>query len=222
MPKRPRSYRTYTPKSQGVTKMTFKPKKYSSNTSKMKQSPEMKYFETAISDTAITSTWDEITPSINLVPQGTTDVTRIGTKINVKKIQIKLQIATDNNIVVDDSVRICVYLDKQANGAACTGTDIYLQDNIRSWRNISNAKRFKVLCDDTIDIPINAVLVSPTTVVTRLITWNKYLKVDEVIEIDNADGTITGMRSYNYGIMAVSNQATLNFTGTVRIRYFDQ
>ncbi len=91
------------------------------------------------------------------IPQGTTESTRIGRKCTITNIYIRLNVEFIANAQSDltaanfahETIRLMLFWDKQANGAAATSTDILETNFWSSFRNLANNKRFNILFDKT-------------------------------------------------------------------------
>lgn len=143
---------------------------------------EMKYFDTELSGTAITTvttTWPAGTikdPAVFLtlcVPTvGAAINQRVGREIKVMKIKIKgtiyagaqaAQAAADNGA----QIRYILCMDMQTNAAAMTGAQLLTdgaaaENTINAFQNLSNFGRFKVLKDKTISLSNTNMAGSPT------------------------------------------------------------
>lgn len=173
--------------------------------------PELKFFDTAFADTDI----DEagvIFPSMNLVAQGTDENERIGRSITIKKIMLRGMIyhSTVAALASASCLRLIVYLDKQCNGAAAVSTDI-LEDgtatnNIVSFRNLANSKRFQILFDNVWDLnPTTARDTGPQAGDLRYY-FSVYKNVNIPVEFDSTTGAITEIRSKNIGVYVASTR----------------
>lgn len=154
--------------------------------------------------------------NLALVPQGQTDVTRIGNKITATSIACRG--LTTQDTATNGTLRIIVFIDKQANGAAAAVTDILETANFASFRNLDNVDRFDILVDDY--HTINAM----NTGSGSEYFWQYYKKLDVPIHFSGATGAITELRSNNIGILYISSIAALNAAqlgGVARLRYTD-
>ena len=84
---------------------------------------------------------------VGLITQGTGDSSRIGRSIWVHSITVRFDIIinTHNSDAAEQHVRFALVMDKQCNAADPAVTDIYLDDDIHSHRNLYNGRRFTVL-----------------------------------------------------------------------------
>ncbi len=183
--------------------------------------PEVKYIETNVASAAITTTWDILNSSLNLIQQGTTRSTRIGGRVTCKKIQFRMTLDTDLIGTANDMIRVVVYLDKQCNGIAATGTQIMQVDNLYSFRNTDNSGRFKILFDETYTLNIQAYSLDGPRNFSNSKYIEAYIDCDETLEFDASTGVITDLTSNNFGIMAASLNGTSNINGIVRLKYTD-
>ncbi len=127
--------------------------------------PEKKFYDTSITQTTLNNVGTLIgsnsvhgdLQTLVGIPQGTTESQRIGRKCTITNIYCRFNLEFLANEQADltaanfahETVRMIMFWDKQANGAAGTSTDI-LETNIwSSFRNLGNNKRFVVLYDKT-------------------------------------------------------------------------
>lgn len=186
---------------------------------------EIKYWDVVHSNYAIDTT-PEVVTSLNLIPQGTTDQTRIGNKIRIVKIHFKGSITwSATNDIRFGEVRLVLVLDTQANGANPAWADIFDSSGqaVDQFRNIDNSERFKVLKEfkkrpvsfmyDTVNANVHATM--------TILKFNK--KCDIPIHYSSTTGAITEVRSNNLVLLAVSNNGddTHFLNGNWRIRYSD-
>lgn len=188
---------------------------------------ELKFFDSSHVDGTVSVT-GSIANSINLVSQGIAENQRIGRKIVIRAINMRwfynLQFQQDQpDIGGGDTLRIIVFMDKQANGATALVTDILETAQIESYRNLANKNRFEVLMDRKYTLNrMIAVTDGTNTSTTPLLQkhdqWSK--KVNIPIEYDSTAGAITEIRSYNVGILYISQNGLVGVgTQQTRIRY---
>lgn len=188
---------------------------------------ELKFFDTTDTFAALVPA-GEIKNSLNLIPQGVTESTRIGRKCTIRSLQIRgnlnLPPVAGVSAAGGSVVRIIVYQDKQANGVAATVTDILNTADIHSFRNLANSHRFRILKDSTIDINPTAAAGDGTTNDTTSVykSWECYLRVNVPLEFSSTTGAITELRSNNLGILAISETSSnIIFNYNCRVRYSD-
>ncbi len=189
---------------------------------------ELKFHDVALDD-AVVAVGGNVTATINVIPQGVTEVQRIGRKCTIRSVHWKYRVdlpevdavASPNTI---DEVRVVLYLDRQANGATAAATDILETATIRSFRNLANSGRFMILMDRLHVInwgtlaSDNAGVVSSAEVV-REYSFNK--KCEFPLEFSGANGTIDEIRSNNLGVLLVGLNGTAGFLSSIRLRFSD-
>lgn len=131
---------------------------------------------------------------------------------------------TANDALTGSLFRLIMFVDKQANGATATVTDILESANIMSFRNLANSGRFIILMDRTMDMNCNAGGGNGSTTeygtVETYMSFNKSCNIP--IEFSSTTGAITEIRSNNIGILSIAsanNTATLD--SKIRIRFSD-
>lgn len=121
---------------------------------------------------------------LNGVAQGTTASTRLGRRITMKSLYLHwfLQVAAGTTGATP--IRLLVVYDAQTNATAPAITDIVLTDEIMAPMNLSNSRRFKVLCDQTWDCLGTA---GPQSLVLK-----KYIKLNMNTEFNNGSAGTVG------------------------------
>lgn len=189
---------------------------------------ELKFFDLDL-DKITVATAGTLTDSINKIPQGTTEITRIGRKCVIKKIGWKWE-ATKKTFdaqaiaSVSDSIRIMMYLDKQANGATAAVTDILEDADFQSFNNLANSGRFRILYDK--QYVMNSVsLASDNAAVVSSQAWKRrgsfYKNCNIPIEFSGVAGAMGEIRSNNIGVILITENAQVDFTSKIRIRFTD-
>ncbi len=142
------------------------------------------------------------------------------TSLHIHFSMIASSSALQNNVA--DNYRIIIYVDKQANGAAATASDI-LQTPVsfEAFRNLENSQRFRVLKDKRIAFGSRSTIgaASARNVLSSAIN----IKCRCPIEFSGATGGLIEIRSNNIGVLIVSRASapscTINYVS--RIRYTD-
>lgn len=153
-----------------------------------------------------------------LIPDSTA-TGRIGRKVVMKSLYIRWSAQLAPTSIQGAPVRIIVFYDKQANGAAAGVTDVLLANAFNSPNNLSNRDRFVVLSDELTE-PIS---VQNNFAVSGVI----YKKINlEVMFNAGTAGTIADITSGSVYIMAAQSSTIATAAPTVsfrsRIRYTDQ
>lgn len=176
-----------------------------------------------------TTTGGTITNSVNLITQGTGESERIGRKCVLKHISWKYRISLPSvNAIAPangDTVRIIVYCDKQANGAAAGVTDILDSAGEQSFYNLANQNRFRILMDrvqnidyTTMTFHSGAALFNQANVQASR-SFNKVLNIP--IEFSGVGGNMNEIRSNNVGFLIISNNGLAQVNAEMRIRFTD-
>jgi len=162
---------------------------------------------------------------------GTGENQRIGSRITLSSIhaQIKMFIDTQaSNTISAATTRILVWMDRQANGAAPNTLDI-LQEltagganpDIYSFRNLDNASRFRILADKW--VTINPQTQSAALGSQNTARWIKFhFKVPKTtINFSSTTGALTEIKSTNFGMLFISDNALTKLQFRTRCRFFD-
>lgn len=187
------------------------------------KSIEKKFFDSDITNSANVQS-GVIFNSFNLIPQGTTDQTRIGNKITVRNINVRAISAVDDagtGALGGGYLRVIIYVDKQCNGVAATVTDILKSAAINSFRNMDQVDRFLILKDKMIKVTVDSANALHTATSTTF--WKASWKGALPIHYSSTTGAITELRSNNIGMIYISDNPALNAAGTgiARIKFTD-
>lgn len=192
------------------------------------RSGELKFFDLTMID-AVVDIAGSIKNTINDIPQGVTESTRVGRKCTIKSINMRYQTFlpvqdAGASPEAGDILRIICYLDKQCNGAAATQTDLLETNAWDSFRNLANSGRFVFLWDHLITQNYTGMASDGAGVVsqgtnTKAGTW--YKKCDIPIEFNSTTGVIAEIRSNNIGFMLSSTNGNIGLNANIRIRFSD-
>jgi len=186
---------------------------------------ELNFLDTPLAATVIDTT-GAIT-LLNGMVQGTSASQRIGRKISIKSIQLRLQHGMGST-GLSTMCRVAIVLDLQSNGAAPAWLDVF--DNSTSlsaphtMRNISNAGRFKVLWSHFFTLTgSNA---SGLSTDDTFINDEWYKRCDIPVNYNaGVAGTVGDIQTGGLFYMTLGSTAAgtaaASTTGTIRIRYAD-
>ncbi len=186
--------------------------------------PELKFFDTVVAGTALATTGVITSPSLNIVPQGTTESERVGRKMIIKKLNIRFLLQFNNNTTqTAEVVRIIVVLDKQTNKTTFAITDVLELASEGSFNNMANKGRFFILFDRYESINKTTNIGTNINEHTQAFTFfSKDLNIP--IEFDNTatTGAVTTQTSNNIAVFALTlNSTEINLGYTARIRFYD-
>lgn len=166
--------------------------------------------------------------TINVIAQGDDENQRIGRRVKITKMFIRWDILLPTTAAADsasNTFRTIFYLDKQCNGAAINVTDLLQTASFRSFNNLSNKGRFRILMDKTTTLNSTAGAGDTTNQEyarnRRHYIFTKIFKKPIPIEYNGTTGAIGTIRSNNLGILIISQNTAGTFTATVRLRYVD-
>ncbi len=195
---------------------------------RFRQNGELKFHDVDLDD-AVVATGGTVTPSIALIAQGVTESTRVGRKCTIKSIGWKYQYDLPSeqdkaDISNGDTLRIILYLDKQANGATATVTGILESADFQSFNNLANSSRFHTMLDRTVVINrmvamTDGASTSATPFITRSGSFYKSCTIP--MEFDSTMGVITEIRSNNIGVLLISQNGLCGFESKFRLRFSD-
>ncbi len=190
---------------------------------------EMKFFDTARASHVPATAGTISNLSLNLIPQGVTESTRVGRKCTVKALYIHGNFFLPSTSAPGDTtdrVRFVVYLDKQANGATATvATNGILETAvINSFRDLTNTGRFRILSDKMYTFNCTAGARDGTNdqFAEMIKSYSCYMpKLNIPLEFSSTTGAIAEIRSNNISVLCISQDAKVTVTYTARIRFSD-
>ncbi len=187
---------------------------------------ELKFFDTTLGSTTVATTGNILQLSLNLIPQGVTESTRVGRKCTIKHLKLRGQILLPEataSASCGDRLRLIYFVDRQANGATAAVLDILETAAINAHRNLAEQGRFLILSDRTVDYNQQAGGGDGTTEdYARLFRTMSFTKVLNVpIEFNSTAGAITEVRSNNIGLLGISAAGDIGVSYTARVRFSD-
>lgn len=188
-------------------------------------SSELKFLDTNQATEASATAGVIHSISLNFIAQGVTESERIGRKCSIVKVFLKGEVTLPPTATVgeaDNTIRLIVYCDKQANGATAAVLDILETASPYAFRNLANSGRFRILYDNRWELSAQAVFggtAAPTSVTLRR-PFNIAKNLNLPIEFSGVGGTIDELRSNNIGVLSVCEAAlvlpTVRYTARVR------
>ncbi len=191
------------------------------------QPGELKFHDVDHDDAAIVANWTLNATSINLIPQGVTEITRIGRKCTIKKIMWRGSLQRGAQVAAaagGEIVRLLVVQDKQCNGATATVTGVLESDDYASFRNLANAGRFIIHMDQMFAMNASAGDGDGTTedYASARQHFSFFKDVNIPLEFSAAAGAITELTSNNLFIMVGSQAgAQCSLDSKIRLRFAD-
>lgn len=190
---------------------------------------ELKFHDVDVDDTVIAAGANVLNSgSVNQIAQGVTESTRVGRKAVIRSINWRWEAFMEQNPQAvgstdSDVVRIILYLDRQANGATITNTDLLETADYQSFNNLSNKDRFRVLYDRTVPVNPQAAGGNGTTEDQSgvSVTGTCFLKCDIPVEFSSTTGAVSEIRSNNLGVMLCSKNGIAGFGSKLRLRFTD-
>lgn len=188
---------------------------------------EFKYLDTNFPLNAVLSN-GSIMGSVNIIPQGDTEVMRDGRKCVIKSIWIKghMQVpqlgAVPTVTTNHENLTLKLVLDKQCNGALPSYGDVMQTTDWDGFRNLENSQRFRVLWSRSYNYYPTVATDDATTIVWTFNTTriDIYKKVNIPLEYSvGTTGVITTIKSNNVFLMGISEKGKVKFHGRIRIRF---
>jgi len=188
---------------------------------------ELKFFDTSLAFNIDFTGEVPATGQLNLIPQGTTPITRVGQHCIIKEIEIIGQIGyvpgADTNGTSLSVIHLV--LDTQCNGAAAAVTDVLTSNALTvAVPNIGNSQRFKILKTWRFAFHAGAGVSGAYSQDLRHWVWKHKCSIPIEFADSNTDGAITGIRSNNLFLLAGSDSTAddeVNAAATCRLRFSD-
>ncbi len=191
---------------------------------------ELKFHDVDLDDAAI-ATAGTVTATVNVIPQGVTEKTRVGRKCTVKSIGWRYRMslpeldagATPSN---GDVVRVIMFMDRQANKATAAVTDLLESADFQSFNQLANKNRFRVLHDKMYDINYKALASDNAGVVSSPQVQKSgefFCKCNIALEFDDSasTGVISTITSNNLGVLLIGATGAAGFDSKIRLRFSD-
>ena len=177
-------------------------------------------------DDAVVATGGTVIDSHIKIAQGTTESTRIGRKLTIRKINWRYDIrlpASGSTLNSTDTVRVILYVDHQCNGATAAVGDVLASADYQSFRNLANMTRFTILLDKTYNVNYNGGAYDGANdqygAVTQSYTFQKSCNIP--VEYSSTTGAITEIKSNNIGSLLISRDGFAGFASKFRFRFDD-
>lgn len=190
---------------------------------------EEKYFTTDFDINPCISV-GTIVPTLNDIGEGTSNQNRIGRQVILESLHMRYYIKLNSNtasgfVPASDAVRVLIYLDKQANGAAAIPLDLLSIDNFLSFNEIDNSGRFVTLGEIIEDMNVLAITqngVGNYSAADAYKTGEWHRNVRIPIDFSGPLGLLSNISSFNIGVLIISLRDTeTRFRGKVRVRFTD-
>lgn len=165
------------------------------------------------------------------VPVGSGPSERDGRKIVIKSFHFRGSVYLKETNAYNecfDIIKFALVLDTQCNGAGFGGADLYTNNNLYAFRNLTNSNRFRILKSFYVHLrSVNSesgvdsnqpVLMGRFSPVLKKIAFN--VKCNIPIEYSGNEGTLGEVRS-NFLTMCTwaAQPSRSSIEGTMRIRY---
>lgn len=166
---------------------------------------------------------------LNGLAPGSSASQRIGQKVDIRSIEIRLRWTTTPVTGVDQYCRASIVLDRQPNGAAPGNyTDIFLASSVTSPRSLANRKRFRILWDKALPMGSNLNAATTPSTLPNMRIFKAYMKFRRpIVEEFNSGvaGTVADIATNSLYLVTfgteVAGNTDVNMAGYIRIRYTD-
>ncbi len=200
---------------------------------------ENKFIDFELTSTALDSTWDNYNPTttncISATAIGNTESTRDGRVYYINSVHLKgsvraTTLESQTGPISDLLARVVVVLDTQTNASEVVALDVMdgaQTDDIYSFRNLQNTKRFRVLMDKIIKVPrasINtnegaANLFAAGTWISYPFQYNLKFKKPIRVQCVGTSATVASISDNSIGVIAVASSTEVSLNYQSRIRF---
>lgn len=187
---------------------------------------ELKFFDiTDLGYNAVGTGGSVVIDTMFGIAAGTGESQRIGRAITVKSIHLKLnfRITEGTTQAASDDIRVIIFKDMSANGAAAGVTDLLETANWLSFRNLGNSKRFRFLYDKTYTLNCTYAGGDGTNIETGRMNMpcfiNLNFKKGLTVDYSGVAGALTEICCNNVGMLLISSSGSMNWIHSVRVRY---
>lgn len=175
---------------------------------------ELKYMDSEATNSTLATTGNRYLLNGNV--QGTSTSTRIGNKVTIKHIELKMNYTS----TVVSSIKMAIVYDKQANAALAAVSDIYnaIGGIFYPWatRNSVNSQRFVILKNFVMTINPN---ITATLTSKQL---SKYIKCNIPVQYNGGvAGTIADIQTGAIYMVVLCDNANSSLSYTSRLRFQD-
>lgn len=179
------------------------------------QGPELKTVDLVAAGTAVTAAAPVVVSLLAAIAQGTSSTTRIGDRIHIKSINVKINTATISSAVgINSFIRWSLVLDKSPDNATATAGAIFANNGSNLTQlTVANLQRFQILRTGVNEVGFCTV----TGPVGQ--TYDVYCPADIATRFPDATGEAVANGLY---LVVTTNQAanaTIDYD--VRVRYTD-
>ena len=191
---------------------------------------ELKFHDVDVDDAVVSSGGTiQNAGTINVIPQGVTEITRVGRKCTIKSIFWRYTVTIPEAVEVatppsPDTVRVILYLDKQANGQTIAILDLLETADYQSFNNLANSGRFRILMDKLHTLnydTMSAAGVAAHSTGQKQINGTFFKKCAIPIEFSDTSGAIGTIRSNNLAVLLISRNSVGGFSSKFRLRFSD-
>lgn len=202
------------------------------------QDLEVKFVDYFVNDAPFTTGWaggemeDATALSVSAVAQGDGESQRDGRKYSIHSVHIRGTIysnALDSVASVNEIlVRVCLVWDQQTNVQQLNAEDVMLAvaagEDTKSFRNLSNSSRFKVLKNFEAVLPrpqVNegAVNLFATQRASISFSWDVKFKVPIKVICSGTTAAITSITDNSLHIIGVADNTAAIMSYTSRVRF---
>jgi len=185
---------------------------------------EKKSYDTtlALGASAGVASVSQATGLLNLtIPNNTQNGGRVGYKIIIKSIQVKLNCVLAAGATDNDLAHCWLIQDTQANGAAPAITDVFVAGPVigNQLRNLENGSRFRILKHFTFKMNADAGVAAAFG--GDLQQDECFIKCNIPIVYNSTAGAIGEIRSNNLFMIYGSTVGVVTWGGAARLRYTD-
>jgi len=156
----------------------------------LEKAPEKKWFDTSNGYLNIPSEPANTLVPLNIIPPGTTSVTRIGSQVTSVLLGVKLSIRQVSTSLVENRVRFFVFWFKEQNGLVPTIGDLFdltIAPLTFAFRNRYVIEDYSLLKDKVIEL-MPATMLTATSVVPGVRHFEFQIPMKKIIQFNSING----------------------------------
>ncbi len=201
-------------------------------------SREMKYVDSDVNFTALTTSWAAYNPAtpncLTAVATGDGEQQHLGRAYTIYSLHVSGYVETDAISTANANqsnavrVRVAIVQDTQTNATEIVGTTVFdtsYNDQTTAYKNLSNVKRYKVLYDNTIVVDRRNTAVGNASTYTastnyRPFSFNKTWKKGLKVNTSGTTATVASITDNSVGLIAVaSGNSVVKLAYSCRMRF---
>ncbi len=200
---------------------------------------EKKFLDTTSTTTAFTTAWAILAPTAGVTnclscpTQGTSESERDGRVYTIHSVHVRMtvtSVSTESQTAPVSPVayRVCLVWDTQTNGAAITGTSVMdagATEDLDSFRNLQNSKRFIILGDTGHVVAVRpgtnegAINLFASSSFLRVHKFNKSFSKGIKVRCTGTTNNVSSVSDNSLSLIGLASLTAVTYTFETRVRF---